>query len=362
MAISSSSTDDLANLLESITAINSGSANANGSVGAATVADQALSNLLGVEDPLEAGVEGAADFFAEKLGLQPKNSLVQTSVFVLTKAAILETAQLIGIGGGLAKLDLMGFQIAQLTKQVEEINKKLDVILSTPLKLAVDFFRKAMRHLENENIPGTIKEMEEVKRHAMQAFQYAEGQGAKTENLKSAVLAKQLVVLAEILINSYDNTTIIPFSLLNKEKKRTISSLVEDEVSDMQRFHDSNSVSMFTLKKAEKAKKKQDIMDSLLRSAYPFISEGKGLTSTLATLEEPYNLRVLPRFLPEGENDAALLIIGQHEGKPFTVKVWKNEKLAYCNLGKSVKILDEEEVTLLQITGWTKQKQALFTH
>ena len=272
-------------------------------------------------------------------------------MFVLTKAAILETAQLVGIGGGLAKLDLMGFQIAQLTKQVEEINKKLDVILSTPLKLALDFFRKAMRHMENENIFGTIKEMEEVKRHAMQAFQYAEGQGAKTENLKSAVLAKQLVVLAEILINSYDNTTIIPFPLLNKEKKRTISSLVEDEVSDMQRFHDSNSVSMFTLKKAEKAKKKQDIMDSLLRSAYPFISEGKGLTSTLATLEEPYNLRVLPQFLPEGEEDAASLIIGQHEGKPFTVMVWKNDKRAYCNLGKSAKIEDDEEVTLLQITG-----------
>ena len=314
MAKPFSSPADLANLLESLSVNDSGS-----------TAQQALSNLFGVEIPVDAGVEGAAGFFAEKLGLKSKNSLVQTTVFVLTKAAILETAQLVGIGGGLAKLDLMGFQIAQLTKQVQEINKKLDVILSTPLKLALDFFRKAMRHMENENIFGTIKEMEEVKRHAMQAFQYAEGQGAKTENLKSAVLAKQLVVLAEILINSYDNTTIIPFSLLNKEKKRTISSLVEDEVSDMQRFHDSNSVSMFTLKKAEKAKKKQDIMDSLLRSAYPFISEGRGLTSTLAPLELPYNLRVLPQFLPEGEEDAASLIIGQHEGKPFTVMVWKND-------------------------------------
>ena len=105
MAKSASSTD-LANLLESIT---NGSATAS-SVAVATVMQEALKNILGAEDPLEAGVEGAADFFAEKLGLQSKNSLVQTSVFVLTKAAILETAQLVGIGGGLVKLDLATFR------------------------------------------------------------------------------------------------------------------------------------------------------------------------------------------------------------------------------------------------------------
>ena len=143
----SASSTDLANLLESLTANNSGpvtAANVTGSAAAAaaTVAEQALKNLLGAEVPLEAGVEGAADFFAEKLGLRSK-SLVQTSVFVLTKASILETARLVGIGGGLAKLDLVAFEMAQLKKQVEEINQKLDVILSTPLQLAMDFFGNA---------------------------------------------------------------------------------------------------------------------------------------------------------------------------------------------------------------------------
>ena len=95
----SSSPTDLANLLESLSVTDN-----------ASTAEQALSNLFGVEVPLDDGVEGAAGFFAEKLGLQSKNSLVQTSVFVLTKAAILETAQLVGIGGGLVKLDLATFR------------------------------------------------------------------------------------------------------------------------------------------------------------------------------------------------------------------------------------------------------------
>ena len=44
---------------------------------------------------------------------------------------------------------------------------------------------------------------------------FVKGQDPKTEKLKSAVLLKQLVILAEILIHAYNNTTIIPFSLLN---------------------------------------------------------------------------------------------------------------------------------------------------
>ena len=65
---------------------------------------------------MNAGVNLAAGLFAEKLGLKSDNSLVQTAVFVVTKAAILEGAQLIGIGGGLAKGDL-----AKIMKKEEVI-------------------------------------------------------------------------------------------------------------------------------------------------------------------------------------------------------------------------------------------------
>ena len=299
MAGSSSSPTDLANLLESLSATDN-----------ASTAEQALSNLFRVEVPLDDGVEGAAGFFAQKLGLRSK-SLVQTSVFVLTKAAILETAQLVGIGGGLVKGDLAAFEIAQLKKKMEEINKKLDVILSAPLEQAVDLFGKAMRHMENESIPGTIKELEKVRDHAVQAFHYAKGQGPKKENLKSSVFAKKLVILSEILINSYDGTTIVPFPLLDVQKKETISSLIEEEVRSLQSFHDSYKVPMLTRNKAEKAKKKQDITDTLLRTAYCFLSEGKGLTSSQTPLKLPYKLKLLPQFLPEGEENAACLTIGQ---------------------------------------------------
>ena len=343
--MASSNPTELVKLLESVSVTDGGS-----------VAQDALSNLFGVKIPLDAGVDEVAGFIATKLGLQSKNSLIQTSVFVLTKAAILEAAQLVGIGSGLAKLDLMSFELAQLKKQVEQIDKKLDVILSTPLQLAVDFFGKAMRHMENENIAGTIDEMKKVRDHAMQAFIYTAGQGPRTDNLKSGVLCKQLIILSEILVQSVINDAIVPFSLLDERKKRTIASLIEDEVTSMQRFHDSHNISMFTRNKREKIKKKQDIMDKLLKSAYPFISEGRGLTSALVQLEMPYNLRVLPMFVPEGKEDAVSLVLGQIFGGPLTVNIWRDgnkitfDADAYSSILQSVDINGQTEVKF-QIGG-----------
>ena len=86
MSGSSSSLTDLSQLIESLSVNDEGSA-----------AQEALSSILGVDVPLDAGVEAAAGAFATKLGLGSKNSMVQTATFVLTKAAILETPQPVGI-------------------------------------------------------------------------------------------------------------------------------------------------------------------------------------------------------------------------------------------------------------------------
>ena len=104
MAGPSSTPADIANLFESLSVDDEGSS-----------AQQTLSSILG-RGEVEAVVDWAAEQFAEKLGLKSDNSFVQTGVFLVTKAAILEGAQLIGIGGGLAKGDL-----AKIMKKVEEI-------------------------------------------------------------------------------------------------------------------------------------------------------------------------------------------------------------------------------------------------
>ena len=101
-----------------------------------------------------------------------------------------------------------------------------------------------MIYMENGNIAGVIKAMEEVNRQAMQAFRYAEGQGVTTQNLKNAVLAKQLTILSEILVQSFDGTKIVPFTLLDGAMKKIICSLIENDVRIIQNFHDSQRISI----------------------------------------------------------------------------------------------------------------------
>ena len=62
-AMASSNPTDLAKLLESVSVTDNSS----------SAAEEALSNLFGVEIPLDAAVDGAAGFLAKQLGFQSEN-------------------------------------------------------------------------------------------------------------------------------------------------------------------------------------------------------------------------------------------------------------------------------------------------
>ena len=270
--------------------------------------------------------------------------MMQTAVYILTKASILGTyeltkaalmdsVELIGIGAGLAKIDMTGFAIAQLRAEVEELGRKLDVILGAPLKLAVQNLNMALIKMENHDIEGTVRELYEVKRHAMQAFVYAEGQGKKKGNLKNGVFALQIKICAEVLIQGYDKdeNKISPFYLLPDDRKRMIGQLVEADVKNAKAFHSSQQVPWYAVNKAQKAQKIQDVLDALLRTSYPLISEGRGLTTPFAPVKIPYDLNLLPEFLP-GLDDAAVITVGQLEGRPHNVRVWREGETSMADV------------------------------
>ena len=84
---------------------------------------------------------------------------------------------MVGIGGDLVTVDFMAFEMATVEEASGGDQQEKGCHPATPLQLVIDLFGKAMRHMENKNISGTIKDMEDVKRQAMKAFKYAAGQG-----------------------------------------------------------------------------------------------------------------------------------------------------------------------------------------
>ena len=198
-------------------------------------------------------------------------------------------------------------------------------VYAAPLKEAEKYLSMAMIHIEDESIDASIEELKKVKERAVSAFQILKGLGSKTENLENAIKATQLKVFSEVLVQSYDGAKLTPFFLLEKKKQKIIGRLIEDDVNDLQSFYNTHSFSLFTMKKSEKGRKKQDLLNVLLRASYPLISQGRGLTNALAPVGSPVacELTILSDLLPEGEEEGTLVTIGQRGDWPVVVKAWR---------------------------------------
>ena len=78
--------------------------------------------------------------------------------YELTKAALMDSVDIIGIGTSLAKIDMTGFAIAQLRAEVAELGRKLDVMLGAPLKVAIQNLTAAMIKMEHHDIEAEVSE------------------------------------------------------------------------------------------------------------------------------------------------------------------------------------------------------------
>merc|ERR1719336_3412389 len=115
-----------------------------------------------------------------------------------------------------------------------------------------------------------------------------------------------------------------------------IGQLVEADVQQAKSFHLSQKDPWLSINKEQKAQERQDILDKLLRTSYPLISEGRGLTSSFAPIKFPFHLKVLPEFLPDGREDAAVVTVGQVEGRPYPVQIWRGSGMAWCDMASEL--------------------------
>jgi hypothetical protein len=96
---------------------------------------QAISAFLGTGVPFDGGVEAVADMVVKKVGLK----VGQSAAYTITKVAIMEAVQLVGIGAGAATLNTTGFALAQIKATVEDIQRKVGFLLDGPLQEALDY-------------------------------------------------------------------------------------------------------------------------------------------------------------------------------------------------------------------------------
>ena len=145
------------------------------------------------------------------------------------------------------------------------------------------FFENAMILSHHGDCSGAMEDMKKLRDPAFTAFSHAVLRpGPKTENMKEASRALQLVILSQIMVNSYDSDSdkILPFALLDDETKTKIQDLIELPVRLLQRFHDIEEEECHYGEQ-----KRLYIMESLLEKDFEDFREKELL----------HNLFVLPR-------------------------------------------------------------------
>ena len=154
---------------------------------------------------------------------------MKSATYIFTTFAVLEAAELIGLGAGFTKLDMTGFTLAQIKKTVESIEKKVDVILSTPMKMSWDYLKRLITQIEMTNNILALQTANDLDKKANEAFHFSDGNKSKSKGFEEKVEATKLIIFSQLLIYSYceDNKTFLPYYALPAEKLKCFATEAE---------------------------------------------------------------------------------------------------------------------------------------
>ena len=290
-----------------------------------SILQQTVIDIMGIQGlRVDMAFDGLVTMFAEHTG-QRVNGKAGELAYAVTKIAILTTAEAIGIGSGFVSLDMQGFSIKRIQNTVEDIQRKVDVLVEAPQKLAIQSYWHVLNLLQSKKISLMIKEVEDMVRHARTAFVHSTSLDPTVKNLRDAVQVKILEMIADLLRYSCDEqrNKITPFYLLSSKTKTCISNMMENSLKELKAYKEKIPKKYLVFDSDKEKAERQDVMDSAYKVAYPYISEARGKTNPLTTLSSPFTFSVLVSLVPEGAEDKTRVDIGQYSGEPRTVWLWR---------------------------------------
>ena len=189
------------------------------------------------------------------------------------------------------------------------------IILSAPLETAFKKTLTAINLLQNVQIEEAVTDFRGAKDDAQMAVVYARRQGRDLACIRQVLTATQIIVLAKLCIYSYDKNsqTIEPFYVLDNKKQNAIAIQLERDCKEFVEYHRTVRVGFFSLNEDAKKKELGLMKNSLLKTVYPYISEGKKYTCATRKLHKSFNVEYDPVLIPDGKGNATAVIIGTKE-------------------------------------------------
>ena len=339
--------------------------------GALRVAAQASGKIEGINV-----LEDFSLWFGTELGQGDER--IQAASYITTMV-VLEVAQdILNVGSAAYNIDMTALTLHQIKNTVERIEKKVDKFLKEPLETALSLFNDAITEVINNCYEEAFENLKEVILNAKKGLNLVKGKGISIESFGEYIKAARLIAFSTILRHSYQKKEkiFLPIFMLSADNEKVISDKLESVVNDC--LEQKESVNVKTMFRVNEGKKTlvQDMLDSLLKVTYPYISQAKKWTdmnNDLSSSEEMKKVTLMPKYLPLGFEDKTELQFGFKIEKSipdlFKVDVWKSRKNVWYE-HKGVKYfkpifsecdlvdMDDAEsvVNILSATGRAREK------
>ena len=288
-------------------------------------------------------LEDFALWFGTELG--QGNEATQSAAYITTMV-VLEVAQdILNVGSAAYKIDMQALTLHQIKDTVDRIEKKVDKLLKEPLETAQSFFNHAVTEMIHECFEEAFETLQKVIDNAIKGQNLVKGKNISLESFGEYIKAARLIVFSTILRHSYSKKEkmFVPKFLLSSKAQMVIGDKLEAVVKDC--LEQKENVNIKTLFRENEGKKSmvQDMLDSLLKVTYPYISQTKKWTdmkTDLSTSQETMKITLMPKYLAQGYEDKTKLSAGFKIEKNIPVltevDAWRSKKIVWYKLKDAI--------------------------
>ena len=207
--------------------------------------------------------------------------------------------------------------LAMIKQKIKELQKSVNKLLHADYQTALNRYQVALTFMNNP----------EMHQQAFEGFNavvnLAERAYTQVKDFAEKILCKKLSLSSRLMNFLYlkGKETFLPLETLSEDKKATIAQYVFGEIttsiSDYKKANSELSKGLFNQKKKQNLgkDKNQNLLDTLLKCGLPLMWHYNNVFH-----EEPKNSTELLKFIPEGESDAAEILMPNGHW----INVWKD--------------------------------------
>ena len=109
------------------------------------------------------------------------------------------------IGVGFTSMDLTGLKLNQIMRGVERVEKKVDKLLKSSLKVAAIHYDSAVDKIMGKKYKDAFSKLDKVIDEATKAFVHIEDKEITIESYKECINSVILITFSTIMQNCYDD-------------------------------------------------------------------------------------------------------------------------------------------------------------